>query len=108
MLGLLGLILLCLWLFTNHKATHANANILVCAPWTVALAPLGIGVALGWSGSRRTAYALAVGAAVLALVGVVAKVLPGPNQDNSAFLLLLTPIWLGMSFGLRQLVPPRP
>ena len=107
-LGLLGLILLCLWLFTNHKATHANANILVCAPWTVALAPLGIGVALGWSGSRRAAYALAVGAAVLALVGVVAKVLPGTNQDNTAYLLLLAPIWLGMSFGLRQVVPPRP
>jgi hypothetical protein len=107
-LGLLGLILVALWLFTNHKATHANANILLCAPWAVALAPLGIGVAQGWSGSLRTAYALAVGAAVLAVVGVVAKVLPGLTQDNTAFLVLLVPIWLGMAFGLRQVVPGRP
>ena len=104
-LGLLGLILLALWLFTNHKATHGNANILVCAPWAVALAPLGIGVALGWPGSRRLAYRLVVGAAVLALVGVVAKVLPGLTQDNTAFLLLLVPVWLGMALGLRQVVP---
>jgi hypothetical protein len=106
-LGLLGLILLALWLFTNHKATHGNANLLLCAPWAVALAPLGIGVALGWSGSRRLAYRLAVGAAVLALVGAVAKVLPGLTQDNTAFLLLLVPVWLGMALGLRQVVPAR-
>jgi hypothetical protein len=106
-LGLLGLILLSLWLFTNHKATYANANILLCAPWAVALSPLGIGVALGGTGARRVAHGLAVGAAVLALVGVVAKALPGVTQDNAAFLALLVPVWLGMAVGLRQVVAAR-
>jgi len=106
-LGLLGLILLLLWLFTNHKAAHANANILQCAPFAVALAPLGIGVALGWAGARRIAYQIAAAAAVLALVGVVAKVLPGVTQDNTAFLLLFVPLWLGLAFALRQVVPAR-
>jgi hypothetical protein len=106
-LGLLGLILLMLWLFTNHKAAHANANILLCAPWAVALAPLGIGVALGGEGARRLAYWVAASAAVLALVGLAAKVLPGVTQDNTAFLVLLIPWWLGMAWGLRQLVPAR-
>jgi hypothetical protein len=106
-LGLLGLILLSLWLFTNHRAAHANANILQCAPWAVALAPLGIGVALGWPGARRIAYWAAAAAAVLALVGVVAKALPGLSQDNVPFLVLLVPLWLGLAGGLRQVVPAR-
>jgi hypothetical protein len=103
-LGLLGTILLALWLFTNHKAAHANANILLCAPWAVALLPLGIGVALGWSGARRKAAWVASSAAVLALVAIAARLLPGTTQDNTGFLLLLVPSWLGLAFGLRQVV----
>jgi hypothetical protein len=106
-LGLLGLILVALWLFTNHKAAHANANILLCAPWALGLAPLGIGVALGWPRARRLAYWLAASAAVLALVGVAAKVLPGVTQDNTAFVVLLVPVWLGLGWGLRQVAPAR-
>jgi len=106
-LGLLGLILLALCLLTNHKAAHANANILQCAPWAVALLPLGIGVALGWQKAGRRAYWVAVSAAVLALVGVVAKVLPGVTQDNTAFIVLFVPLWLGMAWGLRQVAPAR-
>jgi hypothetical protein len=104
-LGLLGLILLALWLLTNHKAAHANANILQCAPWAVALLPLGIGVALGWQAARRRASWVAAAAAALAMVGLVAKILPGVTQDNTAFLVLLLPLWLGLAWGLRQLVP---
>jgi hypothetical protein len=105
-LGLLGLILLALWIFTNHRAAYANANIFLCAPWAVALAPLGIGVALGWAGARRAAYWTAAAAAVLALVGIAAKILPGTTQDNAAFLALLIPLWLGLAWGLRQVLPP--
>jgi hypothetical protein len=106
-LGLLGLILLALWLFTNHKAAHANANIFLCAPWAVALAPLGVGVALGWQRARRIAAWIAAAAAALALVGVVVKVLPGLTQDNRAFLVMLVPLWLGLAWGLRQVAPAR-
>jgi hypothetical protein len=104
-LGLLGLILAALWIFTNHRAAHANANILLCAPWAVALAPLGVGVALGWKGARRSAAFIATSAAVLALVGIVAKILPGTSQDNWAFILLLVPLWVGLAWALRQVAP---
>jgi len=40
-------------------------------------------------------------AAALALIGLVAKALPGPSQDNWPFILLCLPVWLGMLAGLR-------
>jgi hypothetical protein len=104
-LGLLGLILMAVWIFTNHRAAHGNANILLCAPWAVALLPLGVGVALGWVGAQRAASWVALVAVVSALVGAAAKLLPGPAQNNTAFLLLLVPLWIGLAAGLRQLLP---
>jgi hypothetical protein len=101
-LGLLGSILMALWLFTNHKAAHANANILLCAPWALALAVLGVGGARGWARARRLAFVLVAAGAVLAGMAVVAKVLPGTNQDNTAFVALLLPMWFGWAWGLRQ------
>jgi hypothetical protein len=104
-LGTLGLILLLLWAATNHRATHANANILLCAPWAIALLPVGVGVAVGSGGAQRVAFWIAASALALAVAGLAAKVLPGPSQDNAAFLALLLPFWLGLTAGLRQLLP---
>jgi hypothetical protein len=100
-LGLLGLILLLLWVATNHRATHANANILQAAPWALALVPLGVGLALGRS--ARAAFLVAASAAALSLLGLLAKVLPGVSQDNLAFIALLLPVWLGLAFALRRI-----
>lgn len=104
-LGMLGLILLLLWAATNHRAAHANANILLCAPWTVALLPVGVGVAVGSEGAKRAAFLIATSALALAVAGLSAKVLPGPSQDNASFIALLLPFWLGLTAGLRQLLP---
>jgi hypothetical protein len=103
-LGLLGVILILLWAFTNHRAAHANANILLCAPWALALMPLGVGVALGRAWSIRGATYVAAATALLAVAAVLAKVLPGTAQDNAAFISLLLPLWLGLTYGLRQLM----
>jgi len=99
--GLLGLLMLVLWLFTDHKIAYANANILQFAPWMVVLFGYGIGVALGWSRTTRRARRLVLAAAALGVVGLVAKALPGPSQDNWPFILLCLPVWLGMLAGLR-------
>jgi len=103
--GMLGLILLLLWAATNHRAAHANANILLCAPWTIALLPVGVGVIVGSEGAKRVAFWIAASALALAVAGLAAKVLPGPSQDNAAFIALLLPFWLGLTAGLRQLLP---
>lgn len=102
-LGLVGLILVALWFLTDHKATHSNANIFLLAPWSVALGGLGIGVALGNRKAARVSYWLAASAAVLACLGLAAKILPGYSQDNGSLIVLLLPVWCGMAAGFRWL-----
>jgi hypothetical protein len=99
--GVLGLILVCFWAFTNHKVAYANANILQFAPWAVILFGCGIGVMLGSPRATRWARRLALSAMVLSAVGILCKALPGLNQDNWPFILLSLPTWLGLWAGLR-------
>ena len=102
-LGLIGLILVCLWAFTNHKAAHANANIMQLAPWALLLVGYGIGVALRRENSIRKARGVALSAFAFSAAGIAGKVLPGLNQDNWPFILLFFPVWLGLWAGLREL-----
>jgi hypothetical protein len=102
--GLLGLILAALWAFTNHKAAHANANILQLAPVAIVLVGYGIGVARSRERATRRAFYVAAAALAFAALGIVAKVLPGDAQDNSAFVALMVPLWAGMALGLGKLV----
>ena len=99
--GVLGLILLSFWLFTDHKAAYANANIFLLAPWSVLLAGYGLGAALGRPAAMRTAFWLVIAAAGFAAIGVLAKVLPGLSQDNLALGAFLLPVWLGLAAGFR-------
>lgn len=102
--GLLGLCLVGLWAFTNHRSTHANANITLLAPWAIILVGRGIGIARGRARSMQRAFWAVLLAAGLAMVGVLGKVLPGTAQDNVAWIALWLPIWLGMAAGLRFLM----
>ena len=104
--GLLGLIMLCLWVFTDHRAAYANANIMQFAPWAFVLVGYGIGVALGRPRATRRARAFVFSIAALSLAGIVCKVLPGANQDNWPFIVLCLPIWLGLLRGLAWLTQP--
>jgi hypothetical protein len=101
--GLLGCALVFLWAFTNHLAAHANANLLPCPPFVLALAPLAIGLMRGRMVSAQSTFYLAVGAAGLALIGLAAKLLPGVSQDNVDFLVFFLPLWVGIAHGARSL-----
>jgi len=102
-LGLLGLILVGLWVLTDHKAAHSNANIFLLAPWALALSGFGIGVALGNRKAARASFWLAASAAGLAGLGLAAKILPGYSQNNWALIAFLLPVWCGMTAGFRWL-----
>jgi len=104
-LGLLGLALVLLWAFTNHRAAHANANILTLAPWALALCGFSVGVARGRQRATRRAFLVAASAAGAALLGLLLKVLPGVAQDNLAFIALLLPTWGGLTLALRDAAP---
>jgi len=101
--GLIGLILVSLWAFTNHRITYANANTIQLAPWSVALLVYGIGTALGRPRATRRAALLALSAALFSAFGLLLKVLPGLSQHNWPFIALCLPIWTGLWAGLRSL-----
>ncbi|MCS6900745.1 MAG: DUF4105 domain-containing protein [Myxococcales bacterium] len=101
LLGLLGLIFLMFWTYTDHEVAHHNENLLQCVPWAVAMAWLGVGVARGKGGSTRRAYQLALAALGASTLGLVLKGLPWFDQKNEEIIALLWPIWAGMTCGLR-------
>jgi hypothetical protein len=103
--GFIGLALVCLWAFTDHRIAYANANIIQFAPWSLALLVYGIGVALGRPHATKRAQVLTLAAAAFSLSGLVCKILPGPSQSNWPFVVLCLPVWVGLWAGLRQLLP---
>jgi hypothetical protein len=99
--GMLGCILLALWMFTDHKAAYTNANIFLLAPWSVVLAGFGVGVVMGRPGAMRKAFWVVATAAGFAAIGLLCKALPGLSQDNLVLVALLLPVWLGLALGCR-------
>lgn len=103
--GLCGVLLVFLWVATNHRACHANANILQSVPWALAFVVLGIQVARGRSASAlRKAFLVAAAAAATSAFGFAICLLGLLPQDNVAFVLLFLPLWLGLALGLRALL----
>ena len=101
--GVLGSLLLGIWLFTPHEVVYRNHNILLMAPFALALLPLGLAVAAGARRARRPLLQVARAAVVLAVLGVLIKVIPGVRQDNGALVALMLPLWLGLALGARGL-----
>ncbi len=99
--GLAGLILLLLWLGTDHVAAHRNENLFL-------LSPLSLLLALAWlprlraAGAKAAGFAatagtvLAVLVATSALLGLASKPLPGFVQQNMHWCLLLVPVHLAL------------
>ena len=100
--GFVGAFLLGAWLFTPHAVVYRNQNILLCAPFALALAVLGWGVAFGWAGAIRKTFFVTAAALGLAVLGLVLKPLAA-HQDNGALLAFALPMWLGMTAGLSRL-----
>ena len=105
--GLVGLVLVCLWAFTNHKIAYQNANIFQFAPWSLALLVYGVGAALARPRATRRAKVLALSAAAFSLLGILCKALPGLGQSNWPFVAMCLPVWVGLWAGLGQLAPSR-
>ncbi|MEO8200384.1 MAG: DUF4105 domain-containing protein [Gemmatimonadota bacterium] len=99
-MGLGGLILLCLWALTDHAVTYQNENILqfdLLALPLVVLLPSGIR-----RGGRRRLLALrlSVVVATISLAGLLIKLLPWFYQVNLQVIALILPVYLGLAAGL--------
>lgn len=93
--GLLGILLLVLWLATDHEVTYWNQNVLVCPFWMIAVPFLAPGFARSTprhSGLMMRLFAAAAATSLLALS--LRGVLPSSQQTGPA-LSLFVPAWLG-------------
>ncbi len=101
--GFIGCFLIYAWGFTDHVVAHRNQNVLVCAPWAIALAVLGVGVALGRPGATRKAFAVAAAAVGAVLFACAFKAGIAAHQENGALIAFFLPAWLGIAAALLQL-----
>jgi len=101
--GFIGCFLIYAWAFTDHVVAHRNQNILVCAPWAIALVVLGVGVALGRPGATRKAFAVAEAAVGAALIACTFKAGIVAHQENGTLIAFFLPTWLGIAAALLQL-----
>jgi hypothetical protein len=101
--GFIGCFLSLVWAFTDHVVAARNENILQCAPFAIALAILGWGVAAGRSGATKKAFVVAVASAVLSAAGALCKLHPMFRQDNGSLIGLFLPAWFGLFLGLATL-----
>ena len=91
-----GVLLVFLWGFTDHSIAYGNENIFHLAPFAL-LTPFAA-VASRRPG-RRYLFAVLGAAAVLSLLGLMVKVLPGFDQGTYRIIGLLLPIWSGLALG---------
>ncbi len=84
------------WLFTAHTATYANQNLFQLSPLSLPLAFLLPQVGRGSGPGPRTVR-LAIAVALLALTGLVWKVLPFVQQVNGEMIALALPIQLAIA-----------
>jgi hypothetical protein len=104
--GFVGCFLLYVWIGTDHLVAHRNQNILLCAPFALALAVLGVGVALGRPGATRKAFVVAAAASATTILACLVKVGLLRPQENGALIAFFLPVWLGIVAGLARLRSP--
>ena len=97
--GLLGLLLLFLWVATNHRAAHANANILQTVPWGLVFVVWGVKAGRGRRLAIRRAFRAAQAAAAASLLGLLLGLVGIWPQANLAVVALCLPAWAGLLAG---------
>jgi hypothetical protein len=93
--GFLGLLVSVLALFTEHRVTQYDENLLSASPLLLVLAVSGIGFALNRDWAKRACFFTWAVSAALCMLGLVLKVLPWFDQDTLLVWTLLLPIQVG-------------
>jgi Domain of unknown function (DUF4105) len=101
--GFVGCFLVYAWVGTDHVVAHRNQNLLLCAPFAIALAVLGLGVSLGRPGATRKAAIVSAAALATTVLACLVKVGLLRHQDNGALIAFFLPVWLGITAGLARL-----
>jgi hypothetical protein len=99
--GMVGALLLYLWLGTEHWAAWANHNLLLLDPACLLLLPGGWALARGRRPGRLFAWTL-LAVALLALGALALAWLQVRTQQNMRWIVLLLPIHLALFAALRR------
>jgi hypothetical protein len=103
LVGVAGLILLFLWLATNHTIAHANENLLQFNPLLVLLLPVLPALAFGARWAARPALVGVAVIAALSVLGLLLKPLPFMDQANLSMIALMLPAHLGLAWSATRL-----
>lgn len=99
--GLVGVILLALWVLTTHHSAWANANLLFFNPLAWLLLPSLWRTRRGMRPSRFIDGAITL--QLLAILGAaLLHLLPGTVQQNQPWLLFALPVWIALSWTMRR------
>ena len=101
--GLAGLLMLYLWLGSEHHAAYGNENLLLLSPLCLGLLPLAWRALRGRARPSRLRWLLWAVAGSAAIAGFL-KFLPFLPQQNVEWVLLLLPIHLALA----RAFDPRP
>jgi hypothetical protein len=100
--GLLGCVFTWFWLFSKHWAAYQNRALLGCPPWALALAVLGIALALDRRGAavrlRQVVTWCALSSGALLLLSIASA-----GYEGLRLALFFVPLWSGWLFGARLL-----
>lgn len=96
--GLLGTVLVLLWIATDHTAAWANQNLFHFNPLLLVLALLLPMAVTPTSRRRRETFMVAALAVGLSLLGVVLGLLPWFYQENLELILLALPVNLALGY----------
>lgn len=98
--GVFGTLVLLLWTSTGHTFTYGNENLFPVNPLPILLIVPAAAAAIGYRWARRPAFVLAAFVALLAVLGLLLKPLPGFDQMNHDILALMIPAHLGFAAAL--------
>jgi len=104
--GILGVILIVGWTATRHVFMVRNENLLQFDPVSLGLAVV-LPLAIARGRSVRAAKRLSAVIAVVALVGLLMKLLPWFHQVNGAVIALTLPVHLVLAWSVRALSAAR-
>ena len=108
--GVLGLLLLVLWLLTDHEVTYLNQNVLLCPVWVLALPFFAVDFARAAPRRLRATLRLVGAAALAALAALVLRAVLPASQHTGPALAFFVPQWLGAALAVwtraRAALPP--
>ena len=106
--GILGTVLLGLWVVTDHQAAYWNENLFLFNPLSLALAFTLPPALFGVPWCKPIARKLAVSVALLAFGGCVAQLLPFLDQVNGQLYALAVLPHIGLAIGVYLTAGPDP